>query len=38
MDQIAGWIDEALAAAGNPDRLAAIKAEVVALNARFPVP
>ena len=38
MERIAGWIDDALANAGDPARLAAIKAEVVALNARFPVP
>ena len=38
MQQIAAWIDQALAASGDAARLAALKAEVAAMNAHFPLP
>jgi glycine hydroxymethyltransferase len=38
MEMIAGWIDAALAAKDDAAALAAIKAEVAALNRKFPIP
>ena len=38
MVQVAAWISQALADPANEDNLAAIRAEVVELNKRFPLP
>ena len=38
MKQIAGWIDAALQNRENPDALAKIRAEVIEINKRFPLP